>query len=174
MVYPTDTTYALGCHIGDKSALDRIIALRRLPKRHQFTLVCRDLSDLGTYARVDNAGYRLLKHYTPGPFTWVLRASREVPKRLVHEKRKTIGLRVPGHAIVQALLAELGEPIMTTTLRLPEHDGLFTHARDIAEVIGEQVEMIVDGGVCGTEVSTVVDLTSPAPEIVRQGKGILV
>ena len=123
VAYPTDTCYALACHIGDKRALDRIIALRRLKKNHQFTLACRDLSELGVYARVDNSSYRLLKRATPGPFTFILRASKEVPKRLVHEKRRTIGIRVPDHPVAQMLLEIMGEPVMTTTLRLEDVDG---------------------------------------------------
>ena len=173
IVYPTDTTYALGCHIGDKSALDRLVALRRLPKRHQFTLACRDLSDLGTYARVDNAEYRILKRYTPGPYTWVLKATRQVPKRLVHEKRRTIGLRVPGHPVVQALLELLDEPIMTTSARLPDQETVATDARDLADAFGQQVDLVLDGGYCGSDPSTMVDLTTHVPEIVRPGVGEL-
>ncbi len=173
IVYPTDTTYALGCHIGDKHALERLVALRKLPKRHQFTLACRDLSELGTYARVDNAEYRILKRFTPGPFTWVLKATKQVPKRLVHEKRRTIGLRVPGHPIVQALLELLGEPIMTTSARLPEQTEAFTEAVDLAEAFGKQVDLVIDGGPCGDEPSTMVDLTTHIPEVMRQGVGDL-
>ena len=173
VVYPTDTTYALGCHIGDKPALNRLIALRRLSSRHQFTLVCRDLSDLGTYARVDNVEYRLLRRYTPGPFTWILRATREVPKRLVHEKRRTIGLRVPDNNIVQMLLELMGEPIMTTTLQLPDEDEPLTDAWDIYERIGHQVDLVIDGGPGGSMPSTVVDLCGDVPEVVRQGTGVL-
>ncbi len=173
VVYPTDTTYALACHIGDKAALTRLVQLRRLHRHHQFTLACRDLSELGTYARVDNMDYRLLKRYTPGPFTFVLRASREVPKRLVHEKRKTIGLRVPDNAIALGLLEALGEPLMTTSLRLPEAAEPLRDAAEILSEVGGRVDLILDGGVCGTEPSTVVDLTGGLPEIVRQGKGDL-
>ena len=173
VVYPTDTTYALGCHIGDKSALERLIKLRRLSKRHQFTLACRDLSELGTYARVDNTEYRILKRFTPGPFTWVLKATRQVPKRLVHEKRRTIGMRVPAHPIAQAMLQMMDEPIMTTSARLPEQDDVYTDARDIWDALGNQVELVIDGGACGVEPSTMVDLTTHVPEIVRQGAGDL-
>ena len=173
VVYPTDTTYALGCHIGDKGALEKIIALRRLHKHHQFTLACRDLSELGTYARVDNINYRLLKRATPGPFTFILRATKEVPKRLVHQKTRTIGIRVPGNPIAQQLLELMGEPIMTTTLRMPEADEPLHDALDIQEALGKQVDVVLDGGACGLEVSTVVDLTGDSPEIVRQGKGVM-
>ncbi len=173
VVYPTDTAYAIGCHIGDKSALERIMALRRLDKRHQFTLACSDLRELGVYARVDNANYRLLKRVTPGPFTFVLRATRDVPKRLIHAKRRTIGLRVPDHPIAAQLLALMGEPIMTTTLRLADEEHPLTDAQVIHERLGSQVDVVLDGGICGVELSTVVDLTGPNPEIIRQGKGKL-
>lgn len=173
VVYPTDSAYALACHIGDKQALERIVALRRLSKHHQFTLACRDLSELGTYARVDNVSYRLLKRATPGPFTFILRASKEVPKRLIHAKRRTIGIRVPSNPTAQVLLELMGEPIMTTTLRLGGADEPFTDAQDIVNEIGRQVDVIIDGGYCGDELSTVVDLTGTTPEIVRQGIGDL-
>ena len=171
VVYPTETVYALACHIGDKSALARIVALRRLSKHHQFTLACRDLSEIGTYARVDNSAYRLLKRYTPGPFTFVLRATREVPKRLVHEKRRTIGVRVPEHNIAQDLLELMGEPLMTTTVRLPDDEYPLTDAQDIYDRLKRQVDVILDGGACGLETSTVVDLTDTPPTILREGKG---
>ena len=173
VVYPTDTAYAVGCHIGDKNALERIVALRRLDKKHQFTLACSDLSELGTYAVVDNINYRLLKRVTPGPFTFVLRATREVPKRLIDTKRRTIGIRVPDHPIAQQLLALMGEPIMTTTLRLAGEEDPFTDATEIHSEIGKQVDVVLDGGICSVEPSTVVDLTTPSPEILRQGKGDL-
>ena len=173
IVYPTDTTYALGCHVGDKRALDRLIALRQLSRRHQFTLACRDLSELGSYARVDNAEYRILKRFTPGPFTWVLKATKQVPKRLVHEKRRTIGLRVPDHPVVQTLLELLQEPIMTTSARLPDQEEVCTDARDLADVLGKQVDLVLDAGPCGDGPSTMVDLTTHVPEIMRQGIGHL-
>lgn len=173
VVYPTDTAYALACHIGDKPAMERIVALRRLHKSHQFTLACRDLSELGVYARVDNTNYRLLKRATPGPFTFILPATKEVPKRLINEKRRTIGIRVPKHPVAELLLELMGEPIMTTTLRLFDAEVPLTDARDIHAQIGKQVDIIIDGGPCGEQVSTVVDLTGTAPEIVRQGVGDL-
>ncbi len=171
VVYPTETAYAVACHIGDKSALERIVALRRLSKRHQFTLACRDLSEIATYARVDNSAYRLLKRYTPGPFTFVLRATREVPKRLVHEKRRTIGMRVPEHAIAQALLELMGEPLMTTTLRLPDDEYPLSDADEIYDRLSKVVDVVIDGGACGLESSTVVDLTETSPVVLREGKG---
>jgi len=173
VVYPTDTTYALGCHIGDKGALERIIALRRLHKSHQFTLACRDLSELGIYARVDNSSYRLLKRATPGPFTFVLKATKEVPKRLVHVKRRTIGIRLPDHPIAQLLLEMMGEPIMTTTCRMPGASEPYRQAQDIYADVGKRVDVVIDGGPCGVEVSTVVDLTGPQPQVVRVGTGEL-
>lgn len=172
VVYPTDTAYALGCHIGDKKAIDRVENLRRLDKNHMLTLACRDLSELSTYARVDNTQFRILKRYTPGAFTFVLAASRETPRRLVHEKRKTIGIRVPDHAIVRGLLEELGEPIMTTTMRLPEQETPATDPQDLRELLEHRVDLIIDGGHGGAESTTLVDLTQDIPVILRQGAGI--
>jgi len=171
IVYPTDTTYALGCCMGEKSAIDRIRRIRQLPERHNFTLACRDLSDIGTYAKVENTAFRWLKAHTPGPYTFILPATSEVPRRLQHPKRKTIGIRVPANAITQAILEELGEPIMTTTLLLPGDDMPETVAELIRERLEHQVDAIVDGGPGGLEPSTVVDLTGPAPQVVRPGKG---
>jgi tRNA threonylcarbamoyl adenosine modification protein (Sua5/YciO/YrdC/YwlC family) len=171
IVYPTDSTYALACHIGDKQALDRIRAIRRLDKLHHFTLVCRDLKELSIYARVDNTSYRILKHYTPGPFTFLLHASREVPRRLVHPKRRSIGIRVPDHAIAQALLDALGEPLMSTSLILPNDAEALSEPFDIRERLASQVELIIDGGNGGLTATTVVDLTVSPPDVVRQGLG---
>ena len=170
-VYPTDTAYAVGCHIGDKQALERIRALRRLDKNHHFTLTCRDLSEISLYARVENANSRILKHFTPGPFTFILPATREVPRRLVHPRRKTIGLRIPANAVALALLEELGEPMMTTTMRLPGEDHPFTDPEDIRSAVEHLVDLIIDAGVGGLEPTTVVDLTPAAPEMRRQGMG---
>jgi tRNA threonylcarbamoyl adenosine modification protein (Sua5/YciO/YrdC/YwlC family) len=170
-VYPTDTTYALGCHIGDKAALDRIRQIRRLDEGHHFTLACRDLSEIAVYARVSNSGFRLLKQLTPGPFTFLLPATRETPRRLVHPKRKTIGLRVPDHPIAQALLETLGEPMMTTTMQLPGDELPMTDPEEIRDRLGRQVDVIIDGGTCGVLSTTIIDLTSDAPELVRQGLG---
>ena len=171
VVYPTDSAYALGCHIGDKRAMDRIRLMRRLDKHHNFTLMCRDLSEIATYARVDNQVFRLLKAHTPGPYTFILEATSEVPRRLMHPKRKTIGLRVPDNAIALALLEELNEPLMTSTLLLPGDEYPLTDPYDIRDSLEHQVELVIDGGFCGLEPTTVVDLTNTAPELLRQGKG---
>ncbi|HEY6529538.1 MAG TPA: L-threonylcarbamoyladenylate synthase [Cellvibrionaceae bacterium] len=171
VVYPTDSAYALGCQIGDKLALDRICAIRQLDKSHNFTLVCKDLSELATYAKVDNTAFRLLKNHTPGPYTFILDATGEVPRRLMHPKRKTIGVRVPRNPITQALLAELGEPIMTSSLIMPGEELPLTDPYDIRELLDHHVEMVIDGGFCGLDPTTVVDLTSGEPKLVRQGCG---
>ena len=173
IVYPTDSTYAIGCHLGDKEAVDRIRAIRRLRPDHHFTLMCRDLSELATYARVDNASYRIVRHHLPGPFTFVLRATREVPRRLVHKRRKTIGLRVPDHAIAQAILGALGEPMMSTTLLMPNEDLPVMEVQDRRGELEHVVDVIVDGGAGGPRQTTVVDLSSGDIEIVRQGVGEL-
>ena len=169
VVYPTDTTYALGCHIGDKAALERIRQVRRLDRQHHFTLACRDLSQVSVYARVDNANYRVLRRLTPGPFTFLLQASREVPRRLMHPRRRTIGLRIPGNVISRDLLENLGQPMMTTTMRLPGQDTALTDAGEIRDVLEKTVDLIVDGGSCGVVPTTVVDLTGEAPQVTRQG-----
>ena len=171
VVYPTDSAYALGCHIGDKDALDRIRAMRKLDKNHNFTLMCRDLSELATYARVDNAVYRLIKNHTPGAYTFILEATAEVPRRLMHPKRKTIGLRVPDNPIALALLAEVGEPIMTSSLLMPGEEYPLTDPYDMRGPLEHLVDLIIDGGYCGLEPTTVIDLTGDAPELIRQGKG---
>jgi tRNA threonylcarbamoyl adenosine modification protein (Sua5/YciO/YrdC/YwlC family) len=171
VVYPTDSVYALGCHIGDKQALERIRNIRRVDKHHNFTLLCRDLSELASYARVDNNVFRVLKANTPGPFTFILPASSEVPKRLMHPKRKTVGIRVPDSAIAQALLNELGEPMMTVTLIMPDDDYPLTDPYDIRQTLEAQVDAIIDGGYCGLEPTTVVDMTGDQPEMRRQGMG---
>ena len=171
IVYPTDSVYALGCHIGDKQALDRIRNIRSVDKHHNFTLLCRDLSELASYARVNNTVFRVLKANTPGPFTFILPASSEVPKRLMHPKRKTVGIRVPDSAIAQALLNELGEPMMTVTLIMPGDDYPLTDPYDIRQTLQGRVDAIVDGGYCGLEPTTVVDMTGDQPEMRRQGMG---
>lgn len=171
MAYPTDSAYALGCHIGDKAALERIIRLRELDERHNFTLLCRDLSDIATYAKVDNATYRLLKTHTPGAYTFILAATSEVPRRILHPKRKTIGIRVPDHAICQALLAELNEPLLTTTLQLPGETEPLTDPEDIRERLGSRLDLIIDGGFGTLQPTTVVDLTGDAPVVLREGRG---
>lgn len=171
IVYPTDSVYAIGCHIGDKQALDRIRSIRRLDKNHNFTLMCRDLSELATYAKVDNTAFRTLKANTPGPYTFILEATSEVPRRLMHPKRKTIGLRVPDNAITLALLEELNEPMMSVTLILPGDEYPLSDPYDIRDLMEHQVDAVIDGGYCGLEPTTIVDMTGPVPELIRQGMG---
>jgi tRNA threonylcarbamoyl adenosine modification protein (Sua5/YciO/YrdC/YwlC family) len=171
IAYPTDSSYAFGCHIGDKRAMDRIRRIRKTDKQHNFTLVCSDLSEISLYARVENWAYRLIKSLAPGPYTFILPATREVPKRLQHPKRRTIGLRVPDHAIVRAMLDALGEPIMSSTLLLPGDDIPMTDAQEIEERIGSQIDLIIDGGPTCIEPSTVLDLSSGSVEILRRGRG---
>ena len=171
VVYPTDSSYALGCLIGDKEAMERIRRIRNADKTHNFTLVCRDLSEIARYARVDNTQYRTLRAFTPGPYTFLLEATREVPKRLQNPKRRTIGIRVPDNAIVRMLLAELGEPIMSSTLMLPGESAPMTDPQEIKERLEHAVDLVIDGGPGGFEASSVVDLSGPAPLVVRRGKG---
>jgi len=172
VVYPTDSTYALGCRLGDKAGLERIRAIRRLDPLHHFTLVCRDLSELSHYARVDNPSYRILKRYTPGPFTFLLPATREVPRRLVHPKRRTIGLRVPANPIALGLLEELGEPIMSTSLIMPGETVPLSEPEEIRERLAKRVDLILDGGAGGLTPTTVVDLTEASPRVARVGLGV--
>ncbi len=171
LVYPTDSSYAFGCQIGNKKALDRIRLLRQADKLHDFSLVVRDLSEIATYARVDNWAYRLLKHFTPGPYTFILKATREVPNRLKNPRKKTIGIRVPDHPISQALLEALGEPMMSSTLLLPGDDVPMTDPVEIAGRLGNQVDAVVDGGSGGMEPSSVLDLTEGTVHILRRGIG---
>ncbi len=171
IAYPTDSTYAFACHLGDKAALDRVRALRALDRRHLLTLMCRDLSVIATYARVDNTQYRALRHRTPGPFTFVLQATREVPKRLLADRRKTLGLRIPDNPIVQALLEELGEPVLSTSAVLAGELTPFTNGQDIRESLQKKLDLVIDGGSCGIEPSTVVDLTLNPPAVLREGLG---
>jgi len=171
IVYPTDSCYALGCRIGDKPAMERIRRIRQADANHNFTLVCRDLSEIATYAKVENTAFRWLKAHTPGPYTFLLPATREVPRRLQHPKRRTIGIRIPDHRIVQALLDELGEPLMSSTLLLPGDAEPMVDPELIRERLEHQVELVIDGGNCGLEPTTIVDLTGPAPEVLRQGRG---
>lgn len=170
IVYPTDSGYALGCPIGDKHALDRIRELRRLDDRHNFTLVCRDLSSISTYAKVDNTLYRLLKAVTPGPYTFIMEATREVPRR-IQSRRKTIGMRVPDNAIVRALLDALGEPIMSTTLILPGETLPECDPYEIRQSLERHVDLVIDGGYGSMEPSTVIDLSGDVPEVLRRGLG---
>lgn len=169
-VLPTDSCYALVCSLGDKKAMERIQAIRQLDVRHHFTLLCHDLSQLGSYARVDNTQFRLLKAATPGSYTFILTATKEVPARTMHPKRKTIGLRVPDNVIARALLAEVGEPLLSCTLMLPGDDEPLTDAYDIQDSLGHAVDWVIDGGWCGIEPTTVIDMTDGI-ELIRQGKG---
>jgi tRNA threonylcarbamoyl adenosine modification protein (Sua5/YciO/YrdC/YwlC family) len=171
VVYPTDSAYALGCRIGDKTALERIRRIRKLDDRHNFTLVCRDLSEIATYARVDNAVYRLLRHCTPGPYTFILKATTEVPRRMMHPKRKTIGLRVPANPIAAALLADLGEPLMSVTLIMPGDEYPLIDPYEIRDSLEHEVDLVIDGGYCGMEPTTVVDMADDVPILLRAGKG---
>jgi tRNA threonylcarbamoyl adenosine modification protein (Sua5/YciO/YrdC/YwlC family) len=171
VAYPTDSSYALGCMIGDKEAMERIRRIRAADKNHNFTLVCRDLSEIAKYARVDNTQYRTLRAFTPGPYTFLLEATREVPKRLQNPKRRTIGIRVPDNPIVRLLLAELGEPIMSSTLLLPGESAPMTDPHEIKERLEHSVDVVIDGGPCGFEPSSVIDLSGPLPVVVRRGKG---
>jgi tRNA threonylcarbamoyl adenosine modification protein (Sua5/YciO/YrdC/YwlC family) len=171
IVYPTDSSYALGCHLGDKAAMERIRRIRRLGQDHNFTLVVRDLSELAQYARVSNADYRLLKANTPGPYTFILPATREVPRRLQHPRRKTIGLRVPDAPIVRALIAELGEPLASTTLILPGETLPLSDPEEIRARLEHEVDLVIDGGFCGLEPTTVVVLEDGVARIARRGKG---
>jgi tRNA threonylcarbamoyl adenosine modification protein (Sua5/YciO/YrdC/YwlC family) len=171
VAYPTDSCYAFGCHIGDKRAMDRIRRIRKTDKNHNFTMVCSDMSEISLYARFDNWAYLLMKSLTPGPYTLILQASREVPKRLQNPRRRTIGLRVPDHAIVRAMLNALGEPIMSSTLTLPGDELPLTDAVEIEERIGNDIELIIDGGPTGVEPTTVIDLSEGTVKILREGRG---
>ncbi|MFN3987756.1 MAG: L-threonylcarbamoyladenylate synthase [Rhodocyclaceae bacterium] len=173
VAFPTDSAYALGGHLGDADLLDRIRRIRNVGDRHHFTLMCRDLSEIAIYARVDNSQFRLLKAVTPGPYTFILEATRELPRRMLHPKRKTIGLRVPASPVVAALLAELNEPIVSSTLILPDDDLPLTDPEEIRDRLGKHVDLVIEAGYCGPDATTVVDLTSGAPELVRVGCGDL-
>lgn len=171
VIYPTDSSYAVGCQIGDKNALERIRRLRQLDDKHNFTLVCRDLSQLSTFAKVDTAAFRLLKNHTPGPYTFILNATREVPRMLLHPKRRTIGMRVPNHPIAAALLEELGESMMSVSLILPGETLPMSDPYEMRQMLERQVDLIIDGGFGGLEASTVVSLVDDEPQVVRVGCG---
>jgi tRNA threonylcarbamoyl adenosine modification protein (Sua5/YciO/YrdC/YwlC family) len=173
IAYPTDSCYALGCQIGDAKALARLRRVRGVDAKHHLTLMCRDLSQIAAYAIVDNVQYRLLKAATPGAYTFILRATREVPRRLMHPRRKTIGVRVPEHAVALALLAELGEPMLSATLALPGGGAPLSDAEEIRAALEHQLDLVIDAGSCGTQASTMIDLTGDAPVLLRQGKGAL-
>ncbi|MBK1722531.1 L-threonylcarbamoyladenylate synthase [Thiocystis violacea] len=171
VVYPTDSSYALGCQIGEKSAMERIRRIRRVDDKHHFTLVCRDLSEITTYAKIDNQAFRLLKTLTPGPYTFIHEATKQVPRRLLHPKRKAIGIRVPDNAICRSLLGELDQPILSTTLILPDDDLPMTDPYEMRDILDKHVDLIIDGGFCGMEPTTVVDMISDPPAVLRTGKG---
>jgi tRNA threonylcarbamoyl adenosine modification protein (Sua5/YciO/YrdC/YwlC family) len=171
IAYPTDTCYALGCSVGNKEGLERISRIRGMDPHHRFTLICRDLSESATYAVFDTPVYRLLKAHTPGPYAFVLRASKETPRRLLDPKRKTIGMRVPDHPIAHALLEELGAPMMTSSLILPGDEEPLTDPQEIRRRLDHELDLIIDGGICGSVPTTVVDLTEETPRIIRKGKG---
>jgi tRNA threonylcarbamoyl adenosine modification protein (Sua5/YciO/YrdC/YwlC family) len=170
-VYPTDSCYAIGCQIGNKAAMDRIRRIRRVDSKHHFTLVCRDLSEITTYAKIDNQQYRLLKSLTPGPYTFICKATKQVPNRLMHARRKTIGIRIPDNPVAQALLEELDGPIMSSTLILPGEELPQSDPYEIRDVLAHAVDLIIDGGYCGFEPTTVIDLGEEPPSVLRQGKG---
>lgn len=171
IAYPTDSAYALGCHLGNKDGADRIRQIRKLTDKHNFTLVCRDLSDIATYAKLDNWQYRLIKSHTPGPYTFILTATSEVPRRLLHAKRRQIGIRVPNNNIALALLKELSEPLMSTTLQLPNDDAPMTDPYEIRDVLEKHLDLVIDGGFCGLDPTSVVDLSVEPPVILREGCG---
>jgi tRNA threonylcarbamoyl adenosine modification protein (Sua5/YciO/YrdC/YwlC family) len=171
IVYPTDSCYALGCHVGDKAAMQRMRVIRQVDERHHFALVCRDLSEVATYAKVDNRQYRMLKAATPGCYAFILEATRVVPKRLQHPSRRTIGVRIPDHPVVRALLAELGEPLLSSTLTLPGEEVPLNDPDEFSQRLEHQVDLILDAGSCGVEPTTIVNLTGPVPLITRVGKG---
>ena len=171
IAYPTDSCYAIGCQIGNKDAMQRLRVIRQIDEKHHLTLMCRDLSEIATYAQVDNVQYRLLKKITPGSYTFILEASREVPRRLLHPRRKTIGLRVPEHAVASALLSALGEPLLSATLILPGDEQPLNDAQEIRARLEHAIDLVVDGGSCGTDPTTMVDLTGAVPQLLRQGKG---
>ncbi|MCL2590531.1 MAG: L-threonylcarbamoyladenylate synthase [Betaproteobacteria bacterium] len=173
IAFPTDSAYALGGRLGDAALLDRIRRLRGVDERHHFTLLCRDLSEIATFARVDNVQYRMLKASTPGPYTFILEATRELPRRMLHPKRKTIGIRVPEHPVVGALLEELGEPLLSSTLLLPGEETPLTDAWEIRERLEKEVDLVIEAGACRPEATTVIDLSDSAPKLVRVGRGSL-
>jgi len=171
IVYPTDSCYALGCQIGEKSAMERIRRIRHLDDKHNFTLVCRDLSEITTYAKIDNQAFRLLKTLTPGAYTFIFEGTKQVPRRLMHPKRKTIGIRVPDNVICQELLARLDQPILSSTLILPDDDMPLTDPYEMRQLLDPHVDLVIDGGFCGLESTTVVDMTQEIPVVARVGKG---
>ena len=171
VAYPTDSCFALGARMGDKDVLDRLRAIRHLDERHHFTLMCRDFAQLGQFVTINNASFRAVKAATPGPYTFILPATREVPRRLLHPKKRTVGVRIPDHVVAQAILAELGEPLVSTTLLLPGEEEPMTQGWEIKEALDHQLDAVVDSGECGTEPTTVIDLSEGEPEVLRVGAG---
>ena len=171
IAWPTDSCYALGCHLDDRDAAERLRRIRDFDRHHQFTLVCRDLSEIATYAKVDNQQFRLLKSLTPGPYTFILDATKELPKRIAHEKRKTVGIRVPEHVVAQALLETLGEPLISCTLQFPDADGPVSDPQEVRQRLAREVDLVLDAGNCGLDPTTVLDLTGGGVQLMRQGKG---
>ncbi len=171
IIYPTDSSYALGCQIGEKNAMERMRRIRNLDDKHNFTLVCRDLSEITTYAKIDNQAFRLLKSLTPGTYTFIFEGTKQVPRRLMHPRRKTIGIRVPDNSICRALLGALDQPILSTTLMLPGDDLPLTDPYEMRDLLGQQVDLIIDGGFCGLEPTTMVDLSGETALVTRVGKG---
>lgn len=171
IAYPTDSGYALGCQLGNKDGLDRIRTIRKLDDKHHFTLICRDFAQLGQFVQIDNAIFRSIKAATPGSYTFILPATKEVPRRMLHPKKKTVGARIPDHRVVQALLAELGEPLVSSTLLMPGEDEPMTQGWEIKEALDNQIDAVIDSGECGPQPTTVIDFRSPQPEVVRRGAG---
>ena len=171
IVYPTDTSYAIGCHLGDKKSVERIRQLRMLDAKHDFTLLCEDLKQIASYARVDNQAYRILKSHTPGAYTFIIKATKEVPKMLMHPKKKTIGIRVPSNNIIQPILKSMGEPILTSTLILPGDDYPMTDPYDIQQTLGASLDLIIDGGYCGMDETSLISLVDDNFEVLRKGAG---
>jgi tRNA threonylcarbamoyl adenosine modification protein (Sua5/YciO/YrdC/YwlC family) len=171
VAYPTDSCYALGCQLGNKQGLDRIREIRKLDDKHHFTLICRDFSQLGQFVQIDNAIFRSIKAATPGSYTFILPATKGVPRRMLHPKKRTVGARIPDHRVVQALLAELGEPLISSTLLLPGEEDPMTQGWEIKEALDNQIDAVIDSGECGPDLTTVIDFRSPQPEIVRRGAG---
>jgi tRNA threonylcarbamoyl adenosine modification protein (Sua5/YciO/YrdC/YwlC family) len=173
VIYPTDSGYALGCQLGDKNALERILQIRHISGEHHFTIMCRDLSELSIYAKVENTAFRLIKNNTPGAYTFILRGTKEVPRRLLNEKKKTVGLRIPDHKIALALLAELGEPLMSSSLILPGREFAESDPEDMRDQLERQVDLILHGGILAGNPTTVIDLSDDNPVVVREGAGAL-
>jgi tRNA threonylcarbamoyl adenosine modification protein (Sua5/YciO/YrdC/YwlC family) len=171
VVYPTDSIYAIGCRIGDKAAMEKVRRIRGLSKKHLFSMVCKDLSEIASYARVDNQNYRLIRSMTPGPYTFILPATKQVPKQLQHPKRRTVGIRVPTHPILRAMLEALGEPLLSTTMQLQGDPHPLTDPFEIFDRVGHEVDLVIDGGSCGVEPTSVIDLVGALPEVIRRGMG---